>query len=196
MAHILPHWNWPERVGQVTPVHVYTSGDEAELFLNGKSLGRKKKVFENVVDSRTDQPMQIAGKPINGMPAYRIRWDDVVYEPGELKVVAYKNGKEWATDSVKTTGQAVKLSLKPDRDTIANDGKDLSFVTLIVQDKDGLMVPGTHNPITFEISGPGEIVATDNGDSTDLTSFKSHERKAFNGLALVIVKLGKVARPR
>ncbi len=188
MAHILPHWNWPERVGQVTPVHVYTSGDEAELFLNGKSLGRKKKVFENVIDSRTGQPMQIADHPINGLPAYRIRWDDVVYEPGELKVVAYKDGREWATDTVKTTGEATKLALKPDRVTIANDGRDMSFVKLIVQDKDGLMVPRTHNLITFEISGPGEIVATDNGDPTDLTSFKSNERKAFNGLGLAIVK--------
>ena len=89
MAHILPHWTWPERAGQVTPVHVYTSGDEAELFLNGKSLGRKKKAqFE-----------------------YRLRWDDVVYEPGELRVVAYKDGKQWATDSVKTAGAASKLLL-------------------------------------------------------------------------------------
>ena len=104
MAHILPHWNWPDRVGQVTPVHVYTSGDEAELFLNGKSLGRKKKVWEGV-NTADGSPQMIAGKPINGMPAYRIRWDDVKYEPGTLKVVAYKNGKEWATETVKTTGE-------------------------------------------------------------------------------------------
>jgi beta-galactosidase len=181
MACILPHWNWPDRVGQVTPVHVYTSGDEAELFLNGKSLGRKKKVFEGVNG-------QIAGKPINGMPAYRIRWDDVVYEPGELKVVAYKNGKVWARDTMKTTGEATKLLLRPDRATIAGDGRDLSFVTLKVADKDGAMVPRSKNAVKFEISGPGEIVATDNGDATDLTSFKSAERRAFNGLALVIVK--------
>jgi beta-galactosidase len=198
MVHILPHWNWPERAAdptanpptaaQVTPVHVYTSGDEAELFLNGKSLGRKKKVFENVVDGRSGQPMQIAGKPINGMPAYRIRWDDVAYVPGELKVVAYKNGKEWATETVKTTGPAAKLVLKPDRAMIAGDGHDLSFVTVAVADKDGLMVPRAGNKVTFEVSGPGEIVATDNGDPTDLTVFGSKERKAFNGLALAIVK--------
>ena len=153
-------------MGQATPVHLFTSGDEAELFLNGKSLGRKKK----------------------GEFEYRIRWDDVAYEPGELKAVAYKNGKEWASDVVKTTGEAAKLALKPDRATIAGDGHDLSFVTLTVQDKDGLMVPRTHNPIHFDISGPGEIVATDNGDATDLKGFASHDRNAFNGLALVIVK--------
>ncbi|HXP60586.1 MAG TPA: beta-galactosidase GalB [Dongiaceae bacterium] len=177
MAHILPHWNWPDRAGQVTPVHVYTSGDEAELFLNGKSLGRKKKIFEGS-----------ANQQLNGQPAYRIRWDDVAYTPGELKVVTYKAGKEWATDTVKTTGAATQLFLKPDRAAIAGDGHDLSFVTLTVADKEGLMVPRSKNPITFEISGPGEIVVTDNGDATDLVGFSSKERKAFNGLALAIVK--------
>lgn len=166
MAHILPHWTWPDRAGQVTPVHLYTSGDEAELFLNGKSLGRKKKAqFE-----------------------YRLRWDDVVYEPGELRVVAYKGGKQWATDSVKTTRTAGKLILAADRSTIAKDGKDLAFVTLKVADKDGQMVPRSMNLIHFEISGPGEIVATDNGDPTDMTAFPSKDRKAFNGLALAIVR--------
>jgi beta-galactosidase len=166
VAHILPHWTWPDRVGQVTPVHVYTSGDEAELFLNGKSLGRKKKAqFE-----------------------YRLRWDDVVYEPGELRVVAYRGGKQWATDSVKTAGAADRLLLTPDRATIADDGKDLSFITLTVADKDSRIVPRSMNLIHFEISGPGEIVATDNGDPTDMTAFPSKDRKAFNGLALVIVR--------
>jgi beta-galactosidase len=187
MAHILPHWNWPQRVGQVTPVHVYTSGDEAELFLNGKSLGRKKKIFEDV-NAPDGRPLVVNGITVNGQPAYRIRWDDVVYEPGELKVVAYKDGKEWATDTVRTTGPAVKLLLEPDRATIAGDGHDLAFVTCTVADKDGLMVPRSENPIAFEISGPGEIVATDNGDATDMTIFSCHERKAFNGLALAIVK--------
>lgn len=166
MAHILPHWNWPDRVGEVTPVHVFTSGDEAELFLNGKSLGRKAK----------------------SQYEYRLRWDDVIYEPGELKVVAYKDGRQWATDKVKTTGDAAELSLKPDRTAIASEGYDLSYVTLTVQDKDGLMIPRADNSITFEISGPGEIVATDNGDPTDMTPFPSLERRAFNGLALAIVK--------
>jgi beta-galactosidase len=166
MAHLLPHWNWPERVGQVTPVHVYTSGDEAELFLNGKSVGKKKK-----------EQFQ-----------YRIRWDDVVYEPGELKVVAYKDGKGWATDSVKTTGPATQLQLKPDRNVIAGDGHDLAFITLTVADKDGLMVPRSKNAIHFEVTGPGILVATDNGNATDLNIFSSPDRKAFNGLALAIVK--------
>ena len=166
MAHILPHWNWPERVGQVTPVFVYTSGDSAELFLNGKSLGLKKKEAQQ----------------------YRLRWNDVVYEPGELKVVAYKNGKRWATDTVKTTGAAAKLLLSADRNKIAADGKDLSFITVTVADKSGMQVPRSNNRIKFSVEGPGEIVATDNGDATSFESFQSPERNAFNGLALVIVR--------
>jgi beta-galactosidase len=166
MAHILPHWNWAERIGQITPVHVYTSGDEAELFLNGKSLGRKKR----------------------GAFQYRLRWDDVVYEPGELKVVAYKNGKVWAEDVVKTTGEANQITMQADRAAIKSDGQDLSFITVKITDKNGLIVPRSKNLVRFEIAGAGEIVATDNGDATDLSSFQSKSRKAYNGMALVIVR--------
>lgn len=169
MVHILPHWNWPERVGQVTPVHVFTSGDEAELFLNGKSLGRIKK-----------QPYE-----------YRLRWDSVKYEPGELKVVAYKNGMKWAEDEVMTTGKPLKLEASADHETIMADGKDLSFITVQVTDKDGLMVPRSNNRIKFSIEGPGEIVATDNGDPSNMESFTSKEREAFNGLALVVIRSKK-----
>jgi len=166
MAHILPHWNWPERAGQVTPVHVYTSGDEAELFLNGRSLGRKKK-----------EQYQ-----------YRLRWDDVKYEPGELRVVAYKNGKQWAEDVMKTTGPASKLTMKADRPTIRADGQDLTFVTVTIADKNGLLVPRSKNRIRFELAGPGEIVGVDNGDATSFESFQSKARNAYNGLCMVIVR--------
>ena len=166
MAHILPHWNWANRIGQVTPVHVFTSGDEAELFLNGVSLGKKKK----------------------GDYEYRLRWDDVQYTPGELKVVAYKNGKKWAEESVKTTKEASKTQLSADRATIKADGKDLSFITVRITDRDGLTVPQANNMLTFNIDGPGEIIATDNGDAASLVSFASLKREAFNGLCLVIVR--------
>jgi beta-galactosidase len=166
MAHILPHWNWPDRVGQVTPVHVYTSGDEAELFLNGKSLGRKKREQNQ----------------------YRLRWDDVKYEPGELRVVAYKNGKKWAEDVMKTTGSAAKVSMKADRAMVKADGRDLSFVTVRIADRDSLVVPRSKNRLRFEISGPGEIVAVDNGDATTHESFQTKEQNVYNGLCLVIVR--------
>ena len=166
MVHILPHWTWPDRVGQVTPVHIFTSGDEAELFLNGKSLGRKKK----------------------GGFEYRLRWDDVVYEPGELKVVAYKDGKSWAASSVNTVNVPAKLEATPDRSEVLADGLDLSFVTVRVTDKNGLTCPRAKNAIKFSIEGPGEIVATDNGDPTSFEPFQQPGRKAFNGLCLVIVR--------
>jgi beta-galactosidase len=167
MAHILPHWNWAGREGQVTPVHVYTSGDEAELFVNGVSQGRKKK----------------------GEFEYRIRWDDVVYQPGELHVVAYKDGKVWAEDTVKTTGAPARVAMAADRSVIADDGADISYITVSIKDKDGLTVPDAMNKLHYEITGPGEIVAVDNGDETSLLPIQnSKDSKAFNGLALVIVR--------
>jgi beta-galactosidase len=171
MAHILPHWNWPERKGLVTPVHVYTSGDEAELFLNGKSLGKKKK----------------------GQYEYRLRWDDVVYQPGELKVIAYKNGQKWAEDVMKTTGKASQLSMSADRPAIKPDSKDLVFITVQIEDKNKLLVPRSNNQLKFSIEGPGKIVATDNGDATSHESFQSPEKKAYNGMCLVIVAAEKGA---
>ena len=166
MAHILPHWNWPDRVGEVTPVHVFTSGDEAELFLNGKSMGRQSK-----------QPFE-----------YRLRWDEVVYEPGELHVVSYKDGSPWANAAVRTTGPAVAVRLTADRESISADGKDLLYVTADVVDAQGLIVPTADNMIEFSVSGGGQIVATDNGDPADLLAFPSASRKAFSGKALVILK--------
>jgi beta-galactosidase len=166
MAHILPHWNWPDRVGQITPVHVFTSGDEAELFLNGRSLGRKRK----------------------GEYEYRLRWDDVVYEPGELKAVAFKDASEWATEVVRTTGVAAALAAEVDRTTVLGNGEDLVFVTVRVTDREGLTVPVANNTIRFSIHGPADIVATDNGDPTDFTPFPSHERAAFSGLCLAIIR--------
>lgn len=166
MVHILPHWNWPERLGKITPVHVFTSGEEVELFLNGKSLGRRKK----------------------GKFEYRLRWDDVTYEPGELKAVAYKNGEKWAETTVETTGEPTRLEATADRNNISADGKDLSFITVEVKDDQGRLVPDADNLIEFSIEGPGKIIATDNGNPADMVPFPSLRRKAFNGLALAVVR--------
>ncbi|HEX8786491.1 MAG TPA: beta-galactosidase GalB, partial [Telluria sp.] len=166
MVHILPHWTWPERVGQVTPVHVFTSGDEAELFVNGKSQGRQKKA------------------PY----AYRLRWDYVVYEPGEISVVAYKNGKEWARETVRTAGSAAALQASADRSALAADGRDLAFITVRITDKDGNLVPRAHQRVRFTVEGPGQLLATDNGDPTSFESFQSAERAAFNGRVLGVVR--------
>lgn len=166
MAHILPHWTWSDRVGQVTPVHVFSAADEAELYLNGKSLGRKSKTKS----------------------VYRFRWDDVVYQPGELSVITYKNGTKWAENSVKTAEKASKLEVSIDRVEVQADGNDLAFITVRVVDGTGVTVPQADNTISFSISGPGDIVATDNGNPADFTPFPSKERKVFSGLALAIIR--------
>ncbi len=171
MAHLLPHWTWPDRVGQVTPVHVYTSGDEAELFLNGRSLGRKQR----------------------GPGIYRLRWDDVRYEPGELRVVAYRHGARWAEDVVRTAGPAAAVQLTVDRSRVAADGAELAFVTARIVDAQGVLVPRANQRLRFQVTDGGDIVATDNGDATDHDAFALPERRAFNGLALAIVRAKKGA---
>ena len=170
MAHILPHWNWEGREGEVTPVHVFTSGDEGELFLNGRSLGRRRK--EPGVWDR----------------AYRLRWDEVRYEPGVLEVVVYKGGAEWARDRIETTGAPAKLVIEPESDTILSDGQDIAYVNVSVRDAAGRVVPRASNRIEFAIEGPGTIIATDNGDETDFDDFRLPTRKAFNGWAQALVR--------
>lgn len=166
-AHILPHWNWSARQGEVTPVHVFSAANEAELFLNGRTQGRIKKEASN----------------------YRFRWDDVKYEAGELHVVTYKDGKVWANDTVRTTGPPARLRLRADRAQIEADGYDLSFLALEVIDEGGEVVPDASNLVTFAVSsGEGEIVATDNGNPYDMAAFPSKQRKAFSGMALSIVR--------
>ncbi|KAL2071026.1 hypothetical protein VTL71DRAFT_12261 [Oculimacula yallundae] len=165
MVHILPHWTWPDRVGQVTPVHCFSSADEVELFVNGVSAGRQKRT-----------------KSI-----YRFRWDNVRYQAGDLRAIAYKNGIQWASDTRKTANNASALKVTVDRSTITGDGLDLVYVSVAVVDSSGTVVPRAANSITFSVSG-GTLVSTDNGDPADFNSFSSATRKAFSGLALAIVK--------
>ncbi|KAI1329974.1 glycoside hydrolase family 2 protein [Xylariaceae sp. FL0255] len=165
-AHILPHWTWPDRVGLVTPVHVFSAADEAELFVNNASQGRLTR------DQYT----------------YRFRWDDVVYAPGDLRVITYKNGTIWAEATTQTVGSAVGIHLRADRDSIRADGNDLVYITAEVIDGKGRLVPQATNGITFDVSGPGVLLATDNGDQADFTAFPSKERNAFSGLVLAIVQ--------
>ena len=159
MAHILPHWNWAGRDGEVTPVHVYTSGDEAELFVNGKSMGRKAK------------------------EGYRIVWDDIVYESGKVEVIAYKNGLEWARDVVQTSGKPFSVELSVDY-----AGPDLVYVYAEILDKDGVPVPDACNLLEFNVRGGGRMVATDAGDPTSHVPFYSTSLPAFGGKASVIIR--------
>ena len=191
MVHVLPHWNWGGKEGQPIPVVAYTNCDDVELFLNGRSLGRK---------ARGSEPMTIPVGP-NVSPdgkyatKYRLLWE-VPYEPGELKAVARRGEWPVAEDSVRTAGAPARISLRPDRTRIHADGDDLSFVTVRIEDKDGNLCPMADNLVHFEIEGMGRIAAVDNGDPATLESFQASERKAFNGLCLLIVRSqrGQVGR--
>lgn len=181
MAHILPHWNWQgQREGKITPVMVYTSGDSAELFLNGKSLGRRDKKSK----------AGLSGKDMNGdlRERFRLVWDQVRYEPGTLRVVAYKGGKKWAEDTVETTGPAKSFVATADRKQLEADGRDLSFVSVVAQDAKGRMMPTATDDFTFTVEGAGELVGVCNGDPTDRRSMKGDKMRLFAGKALAVVR--------
>ena len=175
--HILPHWNWEGRQGEKTPVFVYTNYESAELFVNGKSQGIQKKI-----------------KNGNPQERYRLLWNDVIYEPGILKVVAFdKNGKAIAEKEVKTAGKPHKIILETDRKTIKSNGEDLSFVTVSVVDKNGIPCPTATNQLQFEVTGKGTFRAACNGDATSLELFHLPTMKLFSGKLVVLVKSTKEA---
>ena len=173
--HLLPHWTWPDRKGKVTPVYCYTDCPSAELFVNGKSQGR---IFKNK-DSRLDR--------------YRLRWNNVVYEPGEIKVVAYdNNGRVVGEQTVRTAGKPARLSLEADRTTIAADGSDLAFITVSLRDADGTLIPAADNQLEFEVTGAGAFKAVCNGDATSLETFTTPTMRLFHGQLVLVVQASKL----
>lgn len=197
--HILPHWTWADRKGKVTPVVVYTSYPAAELFVNGKSMGVRHKAAAEKLDYT-----QVADKPYwergsvehisrandrKGMDRYRLIWDDVVYEPGEIKVVALDdNGKPVAEAFERTAGKAHHIVLSANRETITADGNDLVYITVQVADKNGTIVPTDSRMVKFTVSGAAEFLATANGDPTCLLSFDEPQMKLFSGAATCILR--------
>ena len=170
-VHLLPHWTWPGREGQVTPVYCYTDGVEGELFVNGKSQGRVRKNAAERLDR------------------YRLRWNDVKYEPGEIRVVVYdEKGNKIGEDMRQTAGKPAQLVAKAETNTFKADGEDLIFVRVSVTDKKGIPVPTCQNNLTFEVSGEALFEAVCNGDATSLQSFKQPEMKLFNGELVVILR--------
>jgi beta-galactosidase len=173
-VHILPHWNWSDRIGKNVPVFVYTNGDCAELFLNGKSLGKRYK------NPRSDKSIE----------RFRLMWNDVIYEPGELKVIAYKEGVKTGESFVRTADKPFKLKLTPDRTIIKADGSDLSYVLVEAFDKDGNIYPLADNKIEVKISGAGKLGGVDNGNPQSFNFFGSNSVDLFYGKAMIIVKSG------
>ncbi len=174
--HILPHWTWPGREGEVTPVFVYTNYNSAELFVNGKSQGIQKK------NNDTKQNR------------YRLMWMNVKYEPGTIKVVAYDDaGKVVAEKSVTTAGKPCGIRLEADRKTISANGDDLCYVTATIVDKNGIPCPTASNQLQFKTKGAGAFRAACNGDATSLEQFHLPTMKAFSGKVVVLVQSTTIA---
>ena len=183
--HILPHWNWEGREGEVTPIFVYTNYPTAEVFINGKSQGKRTKDLSVTVHNSADSLSQAT---LKRQSRYRLMWMDTVYEPGTVKVVAYdENGNAVAEKEMHTAGKPYAIELSADRSTIKADGKDLSFVTVKVVDKDGNLCPLADNSISFKVKGTGYYRAGANGDPTSLESFQKPEMKVFSGMMTAIV---------
>ena len=183
--HILPHWNWEGREGEVTPVFVYTNYPSAELFINGKSQGKRTKDMSVTVHNSADS-LSIA--TFKRQQRYRLMWMDTVYEPGTVKVVAYDaDGNVAAEKEMHTAGKPYRIELEADRATIKADGNDLSFITVKVVDKDGNLCPAAANEIVFKVKGAGSYCAGANGDPVSLESFQEPHMKVFSGMMTAIV---------
>ncbi|WP_073347958.1 beta-galactosidase GalB [Bacteroides congonensis] len=192
--HILPHWNWEGHEGEVVPVFVYTNHPSAELFINGKSQSKRTKDLSVTIDNSADS---ISMANLKRQQRYRLMWMDAKYEPGTVKVVAYdKDGKAVAEKEIRTAGKPHHIELAPDRAQIKADGKDLSFVTVRVVDKDGNLCPLADNLISFKVKGAGTYRAGANGNPASLESFQTPKMKVFNGMMTAIVsstdKPGKI----
>ena len=184
--HILPHWTWPGREGEVTPIFVYTNYPEAELFINGKSQGRQRKDRSIKIEDTENEDSQ---KAFTRQKRYRLMWMDTKYEPGEVKVVAYDDaGKAVATQTVRTAGRAHHLELSADRTTISPDGKDISFVTVRVVDKDGNLVPDDGRLLNFKVTGAGSFRAAASGNPASLDAFHLPRHHAFSGQLVALVQ--------
>jgi beta-galactosidase len=183
--HILPHWNWEGREGEITPVFVYTNYPSAELFINGKSQGVRTKDLSVTVHNSGDS---LSVADLKRQQRYRLMWMDTVYEPGTVKVVAYDaEGNAVAEKEIHTAGKPYRIELEADRTTIKADGKDLSFVTVKVVDKDGNLCPMADNEITFKVRGAGSYCAGANGDPVSLESFQEPHMHVFSGMMTAIV---------
>ena len=189
--HILPHWNWEGREGEITPIFVYTNYPSAELFINGVSQGVRTKdesiVMENSIGAEAE-------KNFVRQQRYRLMWMDTRYEPGEVEVVAYdKEGNAVARRVMRTAGKPYRIVLEADRSTIKADGKDLSFVTVMVVDKDGNLCPNAQHLVKYSVKGAGSYRAGANGDPTSLELFHKPQMKLFNGMMTAIVQSSEKA---
>lgn len=176
VLHLLPHWDWHDRLGQTVPVYCYTNYPKAELFVNGISQGIREK------------------NPSSPLDRYRLRWNEVVYEPGEIKVVALDaNNRPMEERVIRTSGAPYQIKAKPEDMLLKADGKDLLYVTLEVQDQEGTLCPRDNSLLFVSVSGAGTLKALCNGDPTDQTSFASNYMRTFSGKLVVVIQSTKEA---
>lgn len=188
--HILPHWNWEGREGEVTPIFVYTNYPSAEVFINGKSQGRQTKDMSVTVHNSGSKEDAAALKRLK---RYRLMWMDTKYEPGTVRVVAYdKEGNAVAEKEMHTAGRPHHIELSADRTVLTADGKDLSFITVKVVDKDGNLCPDASHLVRFKVKGAGTYRAAANGDATCIHQFHLPEMPLFNGMLTAIVQAGEM----
>lgn len=189
--HILPHWNWPERMGETTPIFVYTNYPSAELFINGVSQGIRTKDTSVTYDNSMDEESM---RSFKRQKRYRLMWMDTKYEPGTVRVVAYDTeGNAVAEKQIHTAGKAHHIELSVDRSTIKADGRDLAFITVRVVDKDGNLCPDAQHEIRFSVKGAGSYCAGANGNPISLEPFHLPRMKVFNGMMTAIVESKEVA---
>jgi len=187
--HILPHWNWEGREGANIPVFVYTNYDSAELFVNGVSQGVRRKNINKAEISIFKDEFEVKSL----LKRYRLMWDNVVYQPGELRVVAYDyKGKVAEEKVVRTAGEPYHIELSVDKNQIKSDGKDLAYINIKIVDKDGNLCPNDARLVNFRVKGEGKFRATANGDPTSLDPFYIPQMHAFSGQLTAIVQSGNV----
>lgn len=183
--HILPHWNWKGREGEVTPVFIYTNYPEAELFINGRSQGRRRKDTGVTIDNSADS---VSAADLKRQRRYRLMWMDTRYEPGTVKAVAYdEEGNAVAEREIRTAGEPYRIVLEADRTVIAADGKDYAFVTVRVEDRQGTPCPLADNEIRFEVTGAGYYRAGANGNPASLEPFQRPRMKLFSGMMTAVI---------
>jgi beta-galactosidase len=187
VLHLLPHWNWTGKEGQIIPVTCFTNCDTVELFINGRSLGVKGYEFPRLGMEGEWGNLPARAKVLRSTADLHLSWD-VPYEPGALKAVGVKDEQIVATAEIFTAGPPVAIGLSSDLDSLGRDYRDVAHVTAQILDDKGRIVPTADNELTFEIEGAGSLLGTDNGNPASHEDYQSNRRKAFDGLCLAIVK--------
>ncbi|MBQ8550024.1 MAG: DUF4982 domain-containing protein, partial [Clostridia bacterium] len=182
--HIFPHWTWPGKEGENVPVHIYSNYEEVELFVNGVSQGKRR-----YADTPEGTDLQKADGGAH-LKRFRMMWEDVIYQPGEITAVAYNGGKEVDRKTVKTAGEPHHIELSAYYERITADGEALNYITASILDAEGNLCPNATDRLTFTADG-AELYATDAGDQRETESFLRPDKKALSGMLVGCIRAGE-----